>query len=127
LFETTSGLKVNLVKSNLILVGNVEVGSLADTLGCGVATLSVKYVGLSLGPSDKSIHIWAGVIEKIKHRLASWKMLSFPRAVESPLSRVPSPIYPRTFCPYSLYLQCVLRSYNGIFYGGLVKSSNVTW
>ena len=50
LFEVASGLKVNLVKSVLILVGNVEqVGILANILGCGVASLPVKYLGLLLG------------------------------------------------------------------------------
>lgn len=132
LFEAASGLKVNLAKPKLIHVGNVDqVGNLADILGCGVVTLPVKYLGLPLGASYKSIHIWDGVIKKIEHRLASSKSYTFPRVVESPLSKVPSPIYPHTFCPYSLYrgvLRCVFRSYNGISFGvGLVKSSNVTW
>jgi len=76
LFEAASGLKVNLEKSNLIPVGNLDqVGRLAGILGCGVASLPVNYLGLPLGASYKSIHIWDEVIEKIKHRLASWKRL----------------------------------------------------
>jgi hypothetical protein len=35
----------------------------------------VKYLGLPLGASYKSTHIWDGVIEKIEHRLASWQRL----------------------------------------------------
>jgi hypothetical protein len=59
-------LKVNLAKSNLIHVENVnQVGRLARILGCGVATLLVKYLGLPLEASYKSTHIWDGVIEKI--------------------------------------------------------------
>jgi hypothetical protein len=55
LFEAASGLKVNLAKSNLIPVGNVDqVGRLADILGCGIASLPVKYLGLPLGASYKS-------------------------------------------------------------------------
>jgi hypothetical protein len=74
LFEATSGLKVNLAKSKLIPMGDVDqVESLADILGCGVATLQVKYLGLPMWASYKSIHIWDGVIEKIECRLASWK------------------------------------------------------
>jgi hypothetical protein len=72
LFESTSGLKVNLGKSNIISVGNVDqVERLVGILGCGIAALSVKYLGLPLGGSYKSTHIWDGVIEKIGHRLAS--------------------------------------------------------
>jgi hypothetical protein len=72
LFEATSRLKVNLIKSVLIPVGNVEqVGMLADILGCGVATLPVKYLGLPFEASYKAKHIWDGVIEKLEHGLAN--------------------------------------------------------
>jgi hypothetical protein len=58
LFESVLGLKVNLAKSNLIPVGHVvQVGRLADILGCEVASLPVKYLGLPLGASYKSIRI----------------------------------------------------------------------
>jgi len=50
LFEAVLGLKVNLAQSNLIPVGNVDqVGRLASILGCGVASLSVKYLGFLWG------------------------------------------------------------------------------
>jgi hypothetical protein len=63
LFEATSGLKVNFAKSDLIPVGSVDqVGSLAKILGCGVATLLVKYLGLPLRASYKSIHIVGGIV-----------------------------------------------------------------
>jgi len=99
LFEAVSGLKVNLAKSNLIPMGNVvQVEGLADIMGCGIASLPAKYLGLPLGASyksthiffligkqialkkrngapNKSTHIWDGVVEKIEHRLASWQRL----------------------------------------------------
>jgi hypothetical protein len=72
LFEAASGLKVNLAKSNLIPVGHVDqVERLTDILACGFVTLPAKYLGLPLGASYKSTHIWDGVVEKIEHRLAS--------------------------------------------------------
>jgi hypothetical protein len=56
-------------------VGHVDQAErLVDILGCGFATLPVKYLGLPLGASYKSTHIWDRV-EKIEHRLASWKMM----------------------------------------------------
>jgi len=67
LFEAVSGLKVNLAKSSIIFVGNVDqVERLARILGCGVATLPVKYLGLPLGASYKAEHILDSVIEKIE-------------------------------------------------------------
>jgi hypothetical protein len=57
-------------------VGNVDqVERLADIIGCGIASLPAKYLGLPLGASYKSTHIWDGIIEKIEHRLASWQRL----------------------------------------------------
>jgi hypothetical protein len=77
-FEAVSGLKTNLAKSELVPVGNVDnVAGLAGILGCGVASLPLKYLGLPLGASYKAKHIWDGVIEKIERRLASWKNVVF--------------------------------------------------
>jgi hypothetical protein len=54
LFEAASGLKVNLANLELILVGNVEQEDLlAGILGCRVAFLPVKYLGLPLGPPTR--------------------------------------------------------------------------
>jgi len=72
-FEAASGWTVNLGKSELLPVGNVDqMERLAGLLGCGVSTLSVKYLNLSLGASNKAKHNWNGVIEKMECRLASW-------------------------------------------------------
>jgi hypothetical protein len=68
-FEAVSGLKINLAKSELVLVGNVEnVDGLAGILGCRVSSLPLKYLGLPLGASYKAKSIWDGVIEKIERR-----------------------------------------------------------
>jgi len=78
LFKAASGLKVNLATSNLILVGDVDqVESLTNILGCRIVIIFMllKYLGLLLGASYKSIHIWDGVIKKIERQLASWKRL----------------------------------------------------
>jgi hypothetical protein len=71
-----SGLKTNLAKSELVPIENVvNVTKLAGILGCGVASLPLKHLGLLLEASHKAKHIWDGFIEKIKCRLASWKKL----------------------------------------------------
>jgi hypothetical protein len=49
LFEAVSGMKVNLAKSELIPVGNIDhTGSLAGILGFGVSTLLVQYLSQNL-------------------------------------------------------------------------------
>jgi hypothetical protein len=96
LFEAASGLKVNLAKSVLIPVGNVEhVDSLAGILGCGVELLPVKYLGLPLGASYKAKHIWDGVLEKMEYRLASWKQMYLSKGgritlIKSTLANLPT-------------------------------------
>jgi hypothetical protein len=46
-FEAISGLKINLAKSKLVPIGNVNnVEGLASILGCRVSSLPMKYLGL---------------------------------------------------------------------------------
>jgi hypothetical protein len=74
LFEVASRLKVNLAKSMLIPVGNVQqVDYLASILGCEVAFLPFEYLGLPLGAPNNASHIWDGILEKMECRLAGWK------------------------------------------------------
>jgi hypothetical protein len=71
-----SGLKINLSKSKIVPIGDVgDVEGLACILGCRVALLPMKYLGLLLGAPYKAFSIWIGIIEKIEHRLAGWKRL----------------------------------------------------
>jgi hypothetical protein len=106
LFKAASNLQVNLAKSKLILVGDVDqVESLADILGCGVAILSVKYLDLPLGASYKSIHIWDSVIEKIERRLASWKRLYLSEEGRVTLIKSTLANLPTYFCLFFLSRQ----------------------
>jgi len=59
-----SGLRINLGKSELVPIGEVE--SLAHILGCRIGSLLMTYLGMPLGASFKSISIWNGVIEKVE-------------------------------------------------------------
>jgi hypothetical protein len=122
-----SGLKTNLAKSELVPVGNVDnVTELAKILGCGVASLLLKYLGLPFGTSHKAKHIWDDVTEKIERRLASWKMLYLSKGGRLTLSNLPT--YFMSLFPLLRVLQIVYRSFNAISYGvGLAKSSNIIW
>jgi hypothetical protein len=72
-FESLLGLKINLAKSKLVLVCNVNnVDGLTRILECKVSYLPMKYLGLPLGASFKAKSIWNGVIEKIEHWLVGW-------------------------------------------------------
>lgn len=73
-FKAISGLKINLDKSELILVGCVEnVKDLIVELGCKVKSLLSSYLGLSWGVFFKSMATWDVVEERFRKRLAIWK------------------------------------------------------
>ena len=73
-FEASSGLRINLAKSVLILVGEVEeIEEMTVELGCRVGSLPSVYLGLPLGAHHKAISMWDGVEERMWRRLAQWK------------------------------------------------------
>ena len=73
-FEATFGLRINLAKSELIPVGEVEdIEEMVVELGCRVGDFLVKYLGLPLGAHHKALSMWDGVEERIRRRLAIWK------------------------------------------------------
>ena len=49
-FQVVTGLKVNVHKNEMVLIGEVDdVQALADILGCRVGTLPMSYLGMPLG------------------------------------------------------------------------------
>ena len=74
LFEAASGLKVNLAKSMLIPVENVQqIDYLVSILRCEVASLPFECLGLPLGAPNNASHIWDGILEKMERHLTGWK------------------------------------------------------
>ena len=70
-FEASSRLKINLDKSELILVGAVDnLDALAAKLGCRTGHLPTTYLGLPLGAAHKSVVIWDSIEEKKHKKLA---------------------------------------------------------
>ncbi|RVX07536.1 putative ribonuclease H protein [Vitis vinifera] len=73
-FEAVSGLRINLAKSEIIPVGEVEeILEMAVALGCKVGQLPSTHLGLPLGASNKATFVWDGVEERVRWKLALWK------------------------------------------------------
>ena len=73
-FEAICGLRINLDKSELILVGKVNnVEDLVLELACKMGGLPSFYLGLPLGATFKSMAVWDGVKERFCKRLAMRK------------------------------------------------------
>ncbi|XP_059623114.1 uncharacterized protein LOC132266277 [Cornus florida] len=95
-FQTVSGLKVNMGKSVLVHVGEVqEVASLAAVIGCGTSSFLISYLGLPLGDSSRSVGSWNPVIKRFERRLAGWKKQYLSKGgkvtlVKSTLSNLPT-------------------------------------
>jgi hypothetical protein len=95
-FEAASGLRINLGKSKIVPIGQVEdVDYLAHILGCRLRSLLMTYLGLPLGASFKCISIWNGVLEKVERRLARWQTLYLSKGgrvtlIHSTLSSIPT-------------------------------------
>ena len=95
-FQAMTGLKVNVAKSELVLIGEVNnVYVLAEILGCRVGALPMTYLGMPLGASHKSPSIWNPILEKIHRKLAGWKKLYLSKGgrltlLKSTLSSLPT-------------------------------------
>ena len=95
-FEVVSGLRVNLQKSEMVLVGDVpNLEDLADVLGCKLSALPMTYLGLPLGAKFNSKQIWNTIIEKMECRLGGWKRLYLSKGgkltlLKSTLSNLPT-------------------------------------
>jgi len=65
-----SGLRVNLSKSALILIGKVPtVDLLAPFFGCAMDYLPSSHLGLPLGGFYKSKAVWDSVVDRFHKRL----------------------------------------------------------
>ncbi len=95
-FEAVTGLKVNLSKSEMVPVGNVDgLDELADLLYCCTGCLPLQYLGIPLGASYKFVEVWNPILEKIERRLAGWKKLYLSKGgrltlLKSTLSSLPT-------------------------------------
>ena len=75
-FQAVTGLKVNVRKSKMVPIEEVDNAHvLARLLGCRVGNLPMSYLGMPLGASHKSSSIWNPILEKFERRLARWKKL----------------------------------------------------
>jgi hypothetical protein len=133
-----SGLKINLSKSEIVPVGDVgDVEGLASILGCGVALLPMKYLGLPLGTHYKASTIWSdiilyikktiwsGIIEKMEHRLAGWKMLYLSK--RGRLNLIKSTLLPTYYLSIFLIPIGVANRLKKISEGLSVKSLSSIW
>ena len=95
-FQAFTGLKVNVGKSEIVPVGEVNnLAELASISHCRVGSLPMKYLGMPLGTSFKTALIWNPILEKMEKKLLGWKRLYLSKGgrltlLRSTLSSLPT-------------------------------------
>jgi hypothetical protein len=75
-FEAITALKVNMSKSEMLLVGVAwHLVEIVDILSCKIGSLSMTYLGMLLGAAFNSKSVWNPILEKMDQRLSGWKKL----------------------------------------------------
>ena len=83
-FQALTGLKVNVGKSKIVPAGEVNnLDALANILQCRVDSLPMKYLGMPLGISFKTVSIWNPILEKMEKKLSGWKRLYLSKGWEA--------------------------------------------
>ena len=95
-FQAFTGLKVNVGKSEIVPVGEVNnLIELASILQCRAGSLPMKYLEMPLGTSFKIALIWNPILEKMEKKLSRWKRLYLSKGgrltlLKSTLSSLPT-------------------------------------
>ncbi|GJX27849.1 RNA-directed DNA polymerase, eukaryota [Tanacetum coccineum] len=133
IFYLASGLKINLVKSNLLGVGvhPEEVMQAANLIGCSVLKLPFKYLRVMIGNSMSRKLSWAPIIQKIQSRLSKWKAKTLSiggrlMLLKSVLGA--TPIYSMSIYKVPTGILDLMESIrNKLFNGAVGKESKITW
>ena len=97
-FQASTGLKVNIGKSEIVPVGEVNnLDALANILQCRVGSLPMKYLGMSLETSFKTASIWNPILEKMEKKLSGWKCLYLSKGVGFMLLKITLSSLPTCF------------------------------
>lgn len=95
-FQAVSGLKINLHKSELVILGagDDDMGYLNATLNCRSSNLPINYLGAPLGAKHNDSKKWDPVIGMVQNRLATWKKKFLSKGgrltlIKSTLSNLP--------------------------------------
>ncbi|GKD51406.1 putative RNA-directed DNA polymerase [Tanacetum coccineum] len=132
-FHLSSGLKVNFNKSKLYGIGvsNVELNSLASTIGCLASQFPCIYLGLPIGANMSRCNHWSPLVERFHKRLSNWKSKSLSiggrfTLIKSVLGSLGVYYFSSFKAPKKIInkLESIRRSF---FWGGSMDENKISW
>ena len=107
-FQAFTGLKVNVGKSEIVPIGEVNnLAALASILHCRVGSLPMEYLRMPLGTSFKTVSIWNPILEKMEKKLSVWKHLYLSKGGRLTLLRSTLSSFPTYFLSLFTILKAV--------------------
>ena len=106
-FQAVIGLKDNMLKSEMVPIGEVpNVQVLAKLLGCRIGSLPITYLGMPFKAPHKFPTVWNPILEKIERKLAGWKKMYLSKCgrltlLKSTLSSLPTYFFVSFYYPYA--------------------------
>ena len=75
IYEMMSGLKINFIKSEVLLINGDDEKRLlyADLFNCQMGNFPIRYLGVPVSPSRLHVRDWTPLLEKNEKNLAMWK------------------------------------------------------
>ena len=130
-FALISGLKLNYNKSCFISWNSTDqdwAKETAKNTGCLHSSCRFTYLGFPLGDNMNRCSVWKPVMEKIQHRLASWKSKILSRAgrhtlIKSVLNSLPV-YYMSMFKMLKAIVLKIVKIQRRFFWGGSNEDNN---
>ncbi|GJW41454.1 RNA-directed DNA polymerase, eukaryota, reverse transcriptase zinc-binding domain protein [Tanacetum coccineum] len=132
-FYLASGLKINILESNIydIRVNEEEVYNMASNAGCTRGNIPFNYLGLPIGSNMKSTASWKVLVDRFRSRLSTWKanLLSIGghlTLIKSVLGSL-GIYYLSIFRAPELVLNDLERIRSNFFWGGNQDGKKMAW
>ena len=131
-FQAFIGLKVNVEKSEIVPIGQVQnIQSLANILQGKVGSLPMIYSGVPLGTLYKIASIWNPILERMEKKLSEWKRLYLSKGgrltlLKSTFSSLLT-YYLSLFTIPKAVATRLERIQRNFLWGSIVSASNFHW